>query len=107
MCWLLVLLEVCGVLLVFWLKSVLSSPRLGDAQLIFGLVVNSIFIWIYMQMIQHDDFPFLGYRPDIFEFCSFAGWFTFVCIFVHGFAIPAERKVRFLFGLVNCTRRMR
>lgn len=107
MCWSLVLLEMCGVLLAFWLKSVLSSPRLGEVQLIFGLVVNSIFIWTYMHMIQHDDFPFLGYRPDVFECCSFAGWFTFVCIFAHGFAIPAERKVSFLFGLVNCKRRMR
>lgn len=84
----------CGVFLAYSLKIHLSGCNLSYTKLYFCLLLNDFFVVPYINIIQHDDFPYLGHRPDIISEHPFIGWIAFVCVFLHLFSLPVKRNVK-------------
>lgn len=101
MCLLILIFEALGVCFVFYLKVKLSDVNISEVKIYVGILINSVFIAMYIKIIKHDEFWLLGYRPDIFYDCIFVGWFAFFCIFAHAMAIPVGRKVKWWFSRKN------
>ncbi|KAF2395275.1 hypothetical protein [Pseudomonas frederiksbergensis] len=93
--WLFSLLAVLGVTMAYLLKIRLSGDNLNHVKLCLGLAFNAIFIISYMDIIENNKYPFLGYRPDIILDNPFIGWVAFVSIFLHSFACPVKWEVKF------------
>lgn len=92
--WLFPLIAVCSVSAAYSLKKRLSGEDLNHTKLYAGLAFNSLFVVPYIDIVQANDFPFLGYRPDIISEYPFIGWIAFICIFLHSLACPVKWKIK-------------
>ncbi|PMY38029.1 hypothetical protein DMW99_30075 [Pseudomonas chlororaphis] len=92
--WVFPVLAVCGISVAYFLKARFSGSDLNYARFYFCLVFNGLFVVPYMDILQNDDFLFLGHRPEIVSEHPFIGWVAFFCIFIHLFALPVKRKVK-------------
>lgn len=95
--WTFPLLAICGVLGAQFLRVRFSGEGLGCIKLYFCLAYNIIFGIIYVRIIQDDNYPFLGNRPDIAVEYPFLGWFFLICLLVHVFILPGKQKARWWF----------
>ena len=91
-------LAVCGMLFAYSLKIYLSGNNLNNIKLFFRLIFNGLFVVPYIDIIENNDFLFLGHRPDIISEHPFIGWIAFSCIFIHSFSLPVKRQVKWLFS---------
>lgn len=91
-------LAACGVFLAYFLKIHLSGRNLTHAKLYFCLILNGFFVVPYINIIEHNDFLYLGSRPDIISEHPIIGWIAFVCIFLHLFSFPVKRNVKWWFS---------
>ncbi|MGF6127735.1 hypothetical protein QF019_002946 [Pseudomonas frederiksbergensis] len=96
--WIFPLLAISGVVTAYFLKTHLSGNNLNYTKLCLGLVFNAVFIIPYMNIIENNKFPFLGYRPDIILDDPFIGWVAFACIILHLFARPVNQEVKCWFS---------
>jgi hypothetical protein len=92
--WFFPLIAACSVSTAYFIKIRLSGENLNHTKLYFGLAFNTLFAVPYINIVQHNDFPHLGYRPDIISDHPFIGWIAFICIFLHSFACPVKREVK-------------
>ncbi|PWY48563.1 hypothetical protein DK261_11625 [Pseudomonas sp. RW409] len=92
--WVFPVLAACGISVAYFLKVRLSGSDLNYARFYFCLVFNGLFVVPYMDILQNNDFLFLGYRPEIISEHPFIGWIAFSCIFIHLFALPVKRKIK-------------
>lgn len=86
--WLFPILATLGVSAAYLLRYRLSGPKLGAVGLYFCVVFNVFFAVPYINIIEKNEFVFLGVRPDIMEDYPFIGWVAFVCVLLHSFALP-------------------
>lgn len=91
-------LAACGVFVAYFLKVRLSGSDLNHVKLYFCLLFNGLFVVPYMDILQNNDFLFLGHRPEIISEHPFIGWIAFVCIFIHLFSFPVKRNVKWWFS---------
>ncbi|WP_238399323.1 hypothetical protein [Pseudomonas chlororaphis] len=96
--WVFPVLAACGIGVAYFLKVRLSGSDLNYARFYFCLVLNGLFVVPYMDILQNNDFLFLGRRPEIISEHPFIGWIAFACIFIHLFALPVKRKVKVWFS---------
>lgn len=92
--WFFPLIAICSICAAYFLKTHLSGEDLNHTKLYFGIGVNALFAVHYIDIVQNNDFPLLGYRPDIISDHPFIGWIAFICIFLHSFACPVKREVK-------------
>lgn len=83
-----------GVMFAYALKIRFSGDKLGCVKLYLCLVVNGFFVVSYMDIIQYDEFLFLGYRPDLVVSYPAIEWVVFFGILAHAFALPMKWKVK-------------
>ncbi|QTT88523.1 hypothetical protein [Pseudomonas chlororaphis] len=88
------ILAAFGISAAYFLKARFSGSDLNYARFYFCLAFNGVFVVPYMDILQNDDFLFLGHRPEIISEHPFVGWIAFSCIFIHLFALPVKRKVK-------------
>jgi len=93
--WVFPLFSILGVTTAYFLKIHLSGNNLNHTRICLGLVFNALFIIPYIDIIENNKFPVLGYRPDIILDNPFIGWVAFICIFLHLFAHPVKWEVKF------------
>ena len=91
-------LAACGIFVATFLKVHFSGGDLNYVKLFFCLIVNGMFVVPYMDILQGDDFLFLGHRPEIVSEHPFIGWIAFVCIFIHVLLFPVRRNVKWWFS---------
>lgn len=96
--WIFPILAVCGIFFAFLLKIRLSGKNLNNIKLFFCLIFNGLFVVPYIDIIENNDFLFLGHRPEITAEHPFIGWIAFSCIFIHSLSLPAKRKVKWFFS---------
>lgn len=96
--WVFPALAVCGIFFAYCLKIHFSGSGLNKSKLFFCLIFNGLFAVPYIEIIENNYFPFLGYRPDIMSEHPFIGWLAFACIFIHSFSLPVKRNVKWLFS---------
>ncbi len=92
--WLFPLIAACSVSAAYFLKIRLSGEDLNHTKLYFGLAFNALFAVPYIDIVQSNNFPFLGYRPDIISEHPFIGRIAFICIFFHSFVCPMKWKIK-------------
>jgi hypothetical protein len=88
----------------YFLKVNLSGSNLNHVKLYSCLVFNWISVAPYMGILTNNRFLFFGYWPDIIIEHHFVGWIAFICIFIHLFALPVKRKVKWWFHENNSHR---
>jgi hypothetical protein len=96
--WVFPVLAVCGIFSAYFLKVRLSGSNLNHVKLYSCLIFNGFFVVPYINIIENNDFLFLGYRPEIISEHQFIGWIAFFSIFIHSFALPAKRSVKWWFS---------
>jgi len=79
-----------GVVFAYFLKIRFSGDKLGYIKLYACLLVNGFFVVSYMDVIQYDQFLFLGYRPDLLVSYPSIGWVMFFGMLAHAFALPMK-----------------
>lgn len=92
--WIFPILAVGGISSAYALRIFLSGSNLNSIRLCLGIAFNALFVVPYIEIIQNNNFPYLGYRPDIISDYPFVGWIAFFCIFLHSFACPVKWKVK-------------
>src|SRR5476651_1456262 len=85
---------VSGVLIAYALKVGFSGEKLNHIKLYVCLVVNGFFVVSYVEIIKHDEFLFLGYRPDLVISYPAIEWIAFFGIWAHAFALPMKWQIR-------------
>lgn len=88
--WIFPVLATFGVCVAYFLKYLLSGKDLGLVGLFSCVFFNGFFAVSYINIIEEDDFVFLGNRPDLIVEYPFIGWIAFVCILLHTFALPIK-----------------
>lgn len=96
--WFFPVLAIFGISAAYLLKVHLSGSDLSYAKFYSCLVFNGFFVIPYIEILQNNDFLFLGHRPEITSEHPFIGWISFICIFIHLFALPVKRKVKWWFS---------
>ncbi|MCE4054825.1 hypothetical protein [Pseudomonas sp. Au-Pse12] len=96
--WLFPVVAACGIGVAYFLKVRLSGSDLNYTKLYACLVFNGFFVVPYIDILQNQNFLFLGRRPELLLEHEFIGWIAFFCIFIHLFALPVKRKVRWWFS---------
>lgn len=96
--WAFPVLAVCGIYFAYFLKVRLSGKKLNNIKFFFCLTYNGVFVVPYIDIIENSDFLLLGYRPEIISEHPFIGWIAFICIFMHSFALPVKRNVKWFFS---------
>jgi hypothetical protein len=96
--WFFPALALFGVSTAYLLKIHLSGDKLNHTRLCVGLAFNALFIIPYIDIIENNKFPALGYRPDIISDHPFIGWVAFACIFLHLFAHPVKWEIKLWFS---------
>jgi len=92
--WVFPSLAVCGILFAYGLKTHLSGRHLNNRRLFFCLFFNGLFVVPYIDIIQNNEFLFLGHRPDILSAHPFIGWLALVCIVIHSLCLPVKHTVK-------------
>ena len=96
--WVFPVLAVCGIFFAYFLKIHFSGNNLNSIKIFLCLLFNGLFVVPYIDIIENNDFLFLGRRPEILSEHPFIGWIAFICIFIHSFALPVKRKVKWVFS---------
>lgn len=96
--WAFPVLAVCGIWLAYLLKIGVSGKNLTYTKFFLCFVFNGFFVIPYMDILQDNEFLFLGRRPEILLEYPFIGWIAFCCIFIHLFALPVKREVKWWFS---------
>lgn len=94
--WIFPILAVGGISAAYAIRVRLSGSNLNNTKLYFGVAFNALFVVPYIDIVQNNDFPYLGYRSDIISAHPFIGWIAFGCIFLHSLACPVKWKVKCL-----------
>jgi hypothetical protein len=95
--WVFPILAACGIFLAYVLKIYLSNTNLNHAKLYGSVIFNGLFVVPYIDIIENNNFPFLGYRPETILEHPSIGWIAFFCILAHSTALPVKRKVKWWF----------
>lgn len=88
--WVFPALAAFGVCVAYVLKFRLSGQKLGLVGLFSCVFFNGFFAVSYINIIEENDFVFLGNRPDLILDYPFIGWIAFFCILLHTFALPIK-----------------
>ncbi|WP_313000935.1 hypothetical protein [Pseudomonas sp.] len=96
--WIFPILAVCGVFFAYLLKARLSGKKLNSIKLFFCLTFNGFFVVPYIDIIENNNFLFLGHRPEIIAEHPLIGWLALSCILLHSFSLPVKRKVKWFFS---------
>lgn len=83
-----------GIFTALYLKTRWSGSDLNHTKLYLSLIFNGCFVVPYIDLIKNNDFLFLGNRPDITADHPLIGWIAFTCIFIHLYALPVKRKIK-------------
>ena len=87
-------LALCGIFSAYALKVRFSGSHLNSIKFFCCLIFNGFFVVTHIEIIEKNDFLFLGHRPDIILEYPFIGWTAFLCILAHSFALPIKREVK-------------
>ncbi|MHC8394938.1 hypothetical protein ACYZT8_14965 [Pseudomonas sp. LB3P93] len=96
--WIFPLIAILGLTTAYFLKIHLSGDNLNHTRLCLGLVLNALFVIPYIDIVENNKFPVLGYRPDIVSDNPFIGWIAFASILLHSFSLPVKYEVKFWFS---------
>lgn len=89
-----------GLLCAFTLRIRFSGAHLWEwfgIRFIICVAFNLLFAMIYFSISKLQVLPVLGYRPDVILEYPFIEWIAFFCGYIHVFAWPVERELRWWF----------
>ena len=89
-----------GILSAYTLRIRFSGEELWDflgLKFIVCMVFNSVSVFIYLRIVTFQEFPVLGFRPDLIADYPLISYIAILCIYIHGFAFPVERELRWWF----------
>lgn len=86
-----------GILCAYTLKIRFSGTEYFLAKFLLCLIFNGFFAITHLSMIEENNFPLLGYNPDLISNYPIIGWIAFFCIPAHAGALPVRWEIRWWF----------
>ena len=85
-----------GILSAYTLRIRFSGEKLWDflgVKFIVCMIFNSVFGFVYFRIVKFQEFPVLGFRPDLIADYPLISYIAIFCIYIHGFAFPVKREL--------------
>lgn len=89
-----------GILSAYTLRIKFSGEELWGflaLKFIVCIIFNFVFVFIYLRIVKFQEFPVLGFRPDLIADYPLISYIAIFCIYIHAFAFPVEIELRWWF----------